>query len=94
MYLEKSQVQLGLVKSGQVKLGQVKTGEEKAGGANSGQVKSGQLKSSQVKSELKKWGAQGACSWNTQGFSQEHMRQEPIEKVFESLFFHFKWLHI
>ena len=41
-----------------------------------------------------KFGARGAYSRNTQGFSQEHMRQEPIEKVFESLFFHFKWLHI
>ena len=24
----------------------------------------------------KKWGARGACSRNTQGFSQEHMTQE------------------
>ena len=60
MYLEKSQVQLGLVKSGQVKLGQVKTGQVKLGEANSGQVKSGQLKSSQVKSELKKVGSTGS----------------------------------
>ena len=31
---------------------------------------------------LKKWGARGACSQTTKGFSQEHMRQGPIQKAF------------
>ena len=35
--------------------------------------------------KVKKVGSmEASCSMNTQGFSQEHLRQESIEKVFES----------
>ena len=43
---------------------------------------SGSLWQSRANSELKKAGSTGPCSRNTQGFPQEHTRQETIYKMF------------